>query len=52
MDNSQDIHYYESGGGGFLVRLGKIKCAAKAEACMLAYSSFNLGKRWHFVVRF
>jgi len=35
--------------GGLWVRLGKIKCAAKALACVLACSSFNFTKRWHFV---
>jgi hypothetical protein len=38
--------------GGLWVRLGKIKCAAKALACVSACSSFNFAKRWHFVVRF
>jgi hypothetical protein len=32
--------------------LGKIKCAAKAFACVSACSFFNFVKRWHFVVRF
>jgi hypothetical protein len=36
-------------GGGLWVRLGKIKCAAKALACVSACSSFNFTKRWHFV---
>jgi hypothetical protein len=36
--------------GGLWVRLGKIKCAAKALICVLACSSFNFAKRWHFVV--
>jgi hypothetical protein len=35
--------------GGLWVRLGKIKCAAKALACVSACSSFNFTKRWHFV---
>ncbi|OYQ41956.1 hypothetical protein CHX27_12645 [Flavobacterium aurantiibacter] len=35
-----------------LVRLGKIKCAAKALACVSACSSFNFAKGWHFVTRF
>jgi len=34
---------------GGAVRLGKIKCAAKALACVSACSSFNFTKRWHFV---
>jgi len=34
--------------GGLWVRLGKIKCAAKALACVSACSSFNFAKRWHF----
>jgi hypothetical protein len=35
--------------GGLWVRLGKIKCAVKALACVSACSSFNFTKRWHFV---
>ena len=35
-----------------LVRLGKIKCAAKALACVSACSSFNFAKGWHFVCHF
>ena len=31
-----------------VVWLGKIKCAAKALACVSACSSFNFAKRWHF----
>ena len=31
------------------MRLGKIKCAAKALACVSACSSFNFAKGWHFV---
>jgi hypothetical protein len=38
--------------GGLWVRLGKIKCAAKALACVSACISFNFAKRWHFVCRF
>jgi hypothetical protein len=38
--------------GGLWVRLGKIKCAAKALARVSACSSFNFAKRWHFSVRF
>jgi hypothetical protein len=38
--------------GGLWVQLGKIKCAAKALACVSACSSFNFVKCWHFVVRF
>ena len=34
------------------MRLGKIKCAAKALACVSACSSFNFAKGWHFVCRF
>ena len=34
------------------MRLGKIKCAAKALARVSACSSFNFAKGWHFVVRF
>jgi hypothetical protein len=34
------------------VQLGKIKCAAKALARVLACSSFNFMKRWHFVCHF
>ena len=37
---------------GGVVRLGKIKCAAKALACVSACSSFNFAKRWHFVCHF
>ena len=35
-----------------LVRLGKIKCAAKALARVQVCSSFNFARRWHFVCRF
>lgn len=35
--------------GGLWVRLGKIKCAAKALACVSGCSDFNFAKRWHFV---
>ena len=35
--------------GGLWVRLGKIKCAAKALACVSACSSFNFTKRWYFL---
>jgi hypothetical protein len=38
--------------GGPWVRLGKIKCAAKAFACVSACSSFNFTKRWHFFFYF
>jgi hypothetical protein len=38
--------------GGLWVRLGKIKCAAKALACVSACSSFYFAKGWHFVCRF
>jgi hypothetical protein len=38
--------------GGLWVRLGKIKCAAKALALVSACSSFNFAKRWHFGVHF
>ena len=41
------VHW--SGGGWAWVRLGKIKCAAKALACVSACSSFNFAKGWHFV---
>ena len=34
------------------MRWGKIKCAAKALACVSACSSFNFAKRWHFVCVF
>jgi len=37
------------GAVGLWVRLGKIKCAAKALACVLACSSFNFAQRWQFV---
>ena len=37
------------GGGWAWVRLGKIKCAAKALARVAACSSFNFAKGWHFV---
>jgi len=36
------------GGGWAWVRLGKIKCAAKALACVSACSSFNFAKCLHF----
>ncbi len=36
-------------GGWAWVRLGKIKCAAKALARVSACSSFNFAKGWHFV---
>ncbi|TAG52368.1 MAG: hypothetical protein EAZ27_12370 [Cytophagales bacterium] len=29
--------------------MGKIKCSAKALACVSACSSFNFAKGWHFV---
>ncbi|MCB0536437.1 MAG: hypothetical protein KDE33_02815, partial [Bacteroidetes bacterium] len=32
--------------------MGKIKCAAKALACMSACSSFNFAKGWHFFFHF
>jgi hypothetical protein len=38
--------------GGLWVRLGKIKCAAKALDCVSACSSFNFAKGWHFVCHF
>jgi len=38
--------------GGLWVRLGKIKCAAKALASLSACSSFNFMKRWGFVCLF
>jgi hypothetical protein len=38
--------------GGLWVRLGKIKCAAKALACVLDCSSINFTKGWHFVFNF
>jgi hypothetical protein len=41
-----------SGGEWAWVRLGIIKCAAKALACVLACSSFNFTKRWQFVFHF
>jgi hypothetical protein len=40
------------GGGWAWVRLGKIKCAAKALARVAACSSFNFAKGWHFVCHF
>jgi hypothetical protein len=33
------------------MQLGKIKCAAKALACVSVCSSFIFAKRWHFVVQ-
>jgi len=38
--------------GELWVRLGKIKCAAKALARVSACSSFNFAKCWHFVFHF
>jgi hypothetical protein len=37
--------------GGLWMRLGNIKGAAKAFACVSACSSFNFAKGWHFVAR-
>jgi len=34
--------------GGLWMLLGKIKCAAKALACVSACNCFNFTKRWHF----
>jgi hypothetical protein len=41
-----------SGVGGLWVGLGKIKCAAKALASVLACSFFNFAKFWYFVCHF
>jgi len=38
--------------GGLWVRLGKIKCAAKALACVSACSSFNFALGWQIVFHF
>ena len=50
--NSLIVFLIKCNNVGLWVRLSKIKCAAKAFACVSACSSFNITKRWHFICHF